>query len=140
MKRKLIDSLIQWKTEDNGKPMLLTGAKGVGKTYLAYDFAKAFFERICYLNFENNYQVLELVNAQDTVTLKDKFLTYFQLNPMDEINQRILILDEISFNTEAILHLINQELSGIFRYIICISSYPLSQEVTLAMESLCVYP
>jgi predicted AAA+ superfamily ATPase len=140
LKRKLIDSLIQWKTEDNGKPILLTGAKGVGKTYLAYDFAKAFFERICYLNFENNYQVLELLNSQDTATLKDKFMTYFQLNPMDEINQRILILDEISFNTEAIIHLINQELSGIFRYIICISSYPLSQDITLAMKSLCVYP
>ena len=54
MKRSAIDRLIQWKQASDVRPVLLTGAKGVGKTYLAYDFAKAFFESILYLNFEHD--------------------------------------------------------------------------------------
>jgi predicted AAA+ superfamily ATPase len=64
LKRRIIDDLIQWKNSNSGKLYLLTGAKGVGKTYLAYDFAKAFFERIFYINFEREAGVNLIFQTQ----------------------------------------------------------------------------
>ena len=53
MKRKAIDELIEWNSNQVNQPVLLTGAKGVGKTYLAYDFARSFFEQILSLPTQN---------------------------------------------------------------------------------------
>lgn len=52
MKRNAIEKLISWKQGGYRKPLFLSGIRGCGKTYLAMDFAKSFFEGILYLNFE----------------------------------------------------------------------------------------
>ena len=54
MKRNLIDRCIDWKNSNSQFPFYLTGARGVGKTYLALEFAKAFYDVILYLNFETD--------------------------------------------------------------------------------------
>lgn len=140
MKRKIINELINWKTQDSGKIILLTGAKGVGKTYLAYDFAKAFFERICYLNFEREPKAEKLFLTEDSFNITDRLAAFFRLDPEQPVKARILILDEIGCSLAVIKHLQDTDLSSAFRYIICITSNPVPDELRKHLVCLPIYP
>lgn len=54
MKRILYNYLIEWKNSNNRKPLLLQGARQVGKTYLVNEFGKKEYEHFIALNFEEN--------------------------------------------------------------------------------------
>lgn len=54
MKRKIVDWLIKWKDNKNRKPLILQGARQVGKTYSVLTFGKEYYKNTVYLNFENN--------------------------------------------------------------------------------------
>jgi len=53
MKRSAMKLLENWKHKKNRKPLLLQGARQVGKTYLINKFGKNYFDRIYTLNFED---------------------------------------------------------------------------------------
>ena len=57
MKRNLIHTLQAWTEQETRKPFYMTGIKGVGKTYLACEFAKSFFDSFLYLSFEHNKEL-----------------------------------------------------------------------------------
>jgi uncharacterized protein len=52
LKRKLFAQLKIWKESLQKKPLILNGAKGTGKTYLALTLAKDFYKRYIYINYE----------------------------------------------------------------------------------------
>ncbi|HCC07782.1 MAG TPA: ATPase [Clostridiales bacterium] len=52
MKRKIIDELIKWKEDKNRKPLIVHGARQVGKTYVIREFGKGHYKNIIYVNFE----------------------------------------------------------------------------------------
>ena len=52
MERLLIDELHKWKDKSDRKPLILRGARQVGKTWLLKDFGKKYFKDVCYFNFE----------------------------------------------------------------------------------------
>ncbi len=52
MKRKLYEDLVAWKNRSGRKPLLLTGARQVGKTFLLKEFAKSEFDDYVYLNLD----------------------------------------------------------------------------------------
>ena len=52
MERILIKELLKWKEKSDRKPLILRGARQVGKTWLLKDFGKRCFENVCYVNFE----------------------------------------------------------------------------------------
>lgn len=54
MKRKISNWLIEWKNNKYRKPLILQGARQVGKTYSALSFGKEYYKNSVYLNFENN--------------------------------------------------------------------------------------
>ncbi len=54
MKRTLYNSLLEWKKSSRRKPLLLQGARQVGKTYLINEFGKREYQDFIYLNFEQN--------------------------------------------------------------------------------------
>lgn len=54
MKRSLYNKLVDWKKSINRKPLLLKGARQVGKTYLLQEFGKNEFQNTFYLNFEKD--------------------------------------------------------------------------------------
>jgi len=60
MKRKIENELIQWKNTDNRKPLLVYGARQVGKTYSIVDFGKKYYNDIVYFNFEGNSPLLQI--------------------------------------------------------------------------------
>ncbi len=60
MKRIAYKNLLEWKVSSNRKPLVLQGARQVGKTYLVDEFGKNEYENYIYLNFEQNNQLLSL--------------------------------------------------------------------------------
>ncbi len=54
MKRDIYDKLKQWKNSNNRKPLLLEGARQVGKTYTIKQFGQQKFAKTLYLNFEED--------------------------------------------------------------------------------------
>jgi len=76
MERKAKDYLKQWKSGKNRKPMIINGARQVGKTWLMKDFGKKYYDNIAYVNFENSS------------ALKDIFIDDFNI-------KRILLAVEI---------------------------------------------
>ena len=61
MKRKLYDELIRWKGGKGRKPLLLTGARQVGKTYLLNEFADKEFKKKVYLNLDKDKERFKAV-------------------------------------------------------------------------------
>lgn len=54
MERKLFKKLLKWKENSERKPLILQGARQVGKTWLMKEFGKRCFERVAYFMFEKN--------------------------------------------------------------------------------------
>ena len=62
MERNAMKSLIDWKNKKNRKPLLLYGARQVGKTYLVKEFGNKYFKDIMYVNFETNNIVSNIID------------------------------------------------------------------------------
>lgn len=54
MKRLIEQTFIKWKNDPNKKPLLVYGARQVGKTHSIVEFGKTYYDNIIYLNFEGN--------------------------------------------------------------------------------------
>lgn len=54
MERLAFKQLLKWKDKPGRKPLIIRGARQVGKTFLVKEFGKTSFRRYHYLNFENN--------------------------------------------------------------------------------------
>lgn len=54
MKRKIYTSLQEWKSSPDRKPLVLEGARQVGKTYILKEFGKTEYENLIYINCDNN--------------------------------------------------------------------------------------
>lgn len=54
MERLLMQELVKWKEKKRRKPLIIKGARQVGKTWLMQEFGKRYFENVVYINFENN--------------------------------------------------------------------------------------
>lgn len=54
MKRRAMQILERWKNNPTRKPLIIRGARQVGKTWLMREFGKTFYPKVAYINFENN--------------------------------------------------------------------------------------
>ena len=52
MKRNAIEALLKWKNDEERKPMVLKGARQVGKTWLMKEFGKSHYDNYVYFNFD----------------------------------------------------------------------------------------
>ena len=59
MKRKLLDNLIEWKNKEGHKPLILEGARQVGKTWLMKEFGRTQYKKVAYINFDRNLKMRE---------------------------------------------------------------------------------
>mgnify|MGYP000089186995 FL=1 len=54
MYRKIMGFLEAWKESEHRKPLILQGARQVGKTYSILEFGRTHYENVAYFNFETN--------------------------------------------------------------------------------------
>lgn len=62
MYRKIYEYLKEWKKNKYRKPLILQGARQVGKTYSILNFAREEYENMVYLNFETDPRLIETFN------------------------------------------------------------------------------
>jgi hypothetical protein len=63
MKRSLYQDLLRWKQSEHRKPLILQGARQVGKTWLMKAFGANEFERVAYFNFESSERLRRIFSA-----------------------------------------------------------------------------
>ena len=54
MERKIQSKLLSWKESTHRKPLIIQGARQVGKTYSILNFGKSYYKNVVYFNFESN--------------------------------------------------------------------------------------
>lgn len=64
MERLAIKELLKWKTKEHRKPLIIEGARQVGKTWLVKDFAQKNYKQLAYVNFEE-MKILQNLFEQD---------------------------------------------------------------------------
>ena len=94
MKRKILSKLEIWKNSKNRKPLIVNGARQVGKTFSILQFAKENYDNLVYVNFEINELVkrifLDTLNPKEIIeilslTFKENILPGKTLIFLDEI-------------------------------------------------------
>jgi len=63
MFRSALKNLISWKNSTIRKPLIIRGARQVGKTWLMKEFGKTQYAKYAYINFENNERMKQLFNG-----------------------------------------------------------------------------
>ncbi len=66
MKRFITEKLIEWKNSKDRKPLILKGARQVGKTYILQEFGEKYYDNVAYFNFDYDKGLSELfLNTKD---------------------------------------------------------------------------
>ena len=66
MKRFILDELINWKKSKYRKPLILKGARQIGKTYILKEFGEKEYEGVAYFNFDHDEDLYNLfVSTKD---------------------------------------------------------------------------
>ena len=94
MYRRIIEHLREWKDREDRKPLVLAGARQVGKTYILKEFGKSDFQNVAYINCDNNNIAKDLF-TQD-YDMKRVILAISAITRQDIIpGKTLIILDEI---------------------------------------------
>jgi len=93
MKRAAVSQLVGWKQKKNRKPLIIRGARQVGKTWIMKDFGERHYEKYVYINFEDNPKMERLFSLDlDPERLLEGFSAYAGTS-IDE--NTLIIFDEV---------------------------------------------
>ncbi|MDR0565793.1 MAG: AAA family ATPase [Prevotellaceae bacterium] len=94
MKRTALAALQAWKQQKRRKPLIIRGARQVGKTWLMKELARTSYESFVYLNFEENVVMQSLfTNDFDIRRILSTIRLFSGVNP--EADKTLLIFDEL---------------------------------------------
>ncbi len=68
MRRNALAELINWKNDDERKPMVLRGARQVGKTWLMKEFGRANYKSVVYFNFDEEEELKSIFESNKNPT------------------------------------------------------------------------
>lgn len=100
----MLSKLIAWKNSPDRKPLLLQGARQVGKTTLLHQFGKEYFRKVHSFNFEENLKLAELFSSNLDPTHLIQLLQFHQDVDID-VDRDLLVFDEIQSCPRAITSL-----------------------------------
>ena len=95
MKRKIEKRLLDWRNKEAGRmPLLMNGARQVGKTYILRQFGEEYFKNVVYVNLETNMAVASYFNEN---IAPEKLLRYLEASVGEKIvpGETLIIFDEI---------------------------------------------
>ncbi|GGH14517.1 ATP-binding protein [Sphingobacterium alkalisoli] len=103
MKRDLYEKLLEWKVRKSHKPLIIRGARQVGKTWLMKHFGKTEYKSVAYVNMESNSVIRDLFTLDFNI---DRILLGLQIETGISIDaETLIIFDEIQEAPEAITSL-----------------------------------
>lgn len=94
MYRQAIEALKKWKDNPNRKPLIIRGARQVGKTWLMKEFGNSCFNHTVYINFDGNERMSELFSGDMDVRriiIGLELEAGFKINP----ENTLIIFDEV---------------------------------------------
>ena len=104
MKREIINDLIKWKSLENRKPLIVHGARQVGKTYIIKQFGKEYYDNLIYVNFETNQELsLQISDSIDAKYIINKLELFFGEKIIP--GKTLIFFDEIQANERALTSL-----------------------------------
>lgn len=92
MYRIAIEKLKRWKESKNRKPLIIEGARQVGKTWLMKEFGKLYYSDTVYINFDSNSTMKELFDSDLNVERIILGLELYTGKKID-FNNTLLIFD-----------------------------------------------
>jgi hypothetical protein len=94
MERTAIAYLYDWKNKENRKPLIIRGARQVGKTWLMKEFGKKEYAQTAYVNFESSRILKDLFSEDYNIT---RIINAIQIETGVKINAEdtLIVLDEI---------------------------------------------
>lgn len=101
MIRNAIENLIRWKNDEDRKPLILRGARQVGKTWLMKEFGKKYYKNYAYFNFDEE---VEIKSVFETNKNPKRIIELLSLVNGEKIvpGESLIILDEIQECSDAL--------------------------------------
>ncbi len=104
MKRKIYSSLLEWKKNSIKTPLMIIGARQIGKTYIIKEFCQKEFEKNIYINLLDNPQIVDLF--EQSIPTEEKFIKMqWILNTEIDLEKTIIFFDEIQLSEKLISNL-----------------------------------
>jgi len=101
LRRTAMEKLVAWKSSDERKPMVLKGARQVGKTWLMKEFGKNYYKSFVYFNFDEEDELKSIFetnkNPQRIIELLS-MIAGEKIHPLDTL----VIFDEVQECPEAL--------------------------------------
>lgn len=101
MKRYAFDQLTIWQNNPNKKPMIIQGARQVGKTWLMKEFGRTYYDKVAYISFNDNEEAKAIFESSydvDNIIFALGILTGARITQKDTL----IILDEIQESERAL--------------------------------------
>jgi predicted AAA+ superfamily ATPase len=104
MERKAFANLLAWRLDEHRKPLVLNGARQVGKTWLLKEFGKRAYQNIAYINFESNERLTTLFSSN---LAPERLLTGLRVETGQPIEpeKTLIVFDEVQENPKALTSL-----------------------------------
>ena len=103
MERTIYQNLLEWKDNPNKKPLILLGARQVGKTYILKEFGSREFDNLIYVNCHKDSFVLNLFRNFDIKRIVTELERYYETDIV--IGKTLIFFDEIQEIPNAIASL-----------------------------------
>lgn len=94
MYRMAMNQLLKWKEKKRRKPLIIRGARQVGKTWLMKEFGRTAYKKVVYINFDNNKPMKQLFEGNLQI---ERLITGLELYAGHKIeaDHTLLIFDEV---------------------------------------------
>ena len=105
MQRFIMNKLINWKNSKDRKPLILKGARQVGKTYILKEFGENNYDNVAYFNFDHDEGLAELFsNTKDP----KRIIEQLSLANGKKINPNTTLIIFFSINISPFFYIISK--------------------------------
>lgn len=104
MERKIEDTILNWKNSSKRMPLIIKGARQIGKTYTALMIGKKYYKNTVYFNMEDSQELVSIFEKDFDI---ERIITEFSIRSGESIfkNETLIIFDEIQACERALLSL-----------------------------------
>ncbi len=101
MERKIYKELLKWKNTDMQKPLMIIGARQIGKTYIIKEFCQKEFKQYIYINLLEHSEIIKIFKQEiNTAEKFNRMKIYLDIDI--DIENTIIFFDEIQESEELI--------------------------------------
>ena len=105
MERNIYKDLLEWKKNEIEIPLMIIGARQVGKTYIIKEFCKKEFDKYVYINLFENQELVEIFQRKISIFEKVQLLKILIKDTQDidiDFANTVIFFDEIQESEELI--------------------------------------